>query len=120
MFNAIEDWKVAEREHTVSGIVVAHNPPHQSGYLYAFSVNSKKLQGSNTPSRGEFMIGEVVLVFFDPLDPTHNSLVSFRDSANGGFVCAAQLLFVVLALFIAICVQRGAVKGRANPRRSEP
>lgn len=117
--SAISDWDTARREEKVPGTIIAHDPPHRSGYFYAFSVGGKRFEASSTPSRGKYTLGEAVTVYFDPLDPTRNSLIGFRDSAKGSFILAAWLSFFPIALWVAILALRRRAKRRVSPR-SDP
>src|SRR5450631_3953376 len=66
------DTQVAGRQHTTSGLVIAHDVGNHNQYGYRFQVDGKSYTGWQSPQRDELTIGKEVLVFYDPQDPSRN------------------------------------------------
>jgi hypothetical protein len=104
--------KIAGRQRTTYGIVRAHEPANHDRYGYEFVVNGKVFTGWQSP-KADYDIGQGVRVYYDPLDPTRNSLSSFDEDAGQsvGLISAGALGTV--AFTVVIFVRR-----RAHARRS--
>lgn len=79
------DRAIAMREMSAIGVITAHDPPNHNRYGYSFVVQGKSYSGWQTPSRSEPVIGEHVVVYYDPLNPDKNSLVDFQELSSSGF-----------------------------------
>ncbi len=112
LYSSVSDQAIAGREHTTYGIIRAHEPANHNRFAYEFSVNGKPYTGWEIPAR-EYEIGQRVLVYYDPLDPTTSSLDSFVRAADQNlgpvFFCAAG----TIAVLVIIIVRR-----RAHAQRS--
>jgi hypothetical protein len=94
--SAIHDWnkdrKVARREKVAVGTITAHEVSNHNQYRYKFSIDGqsygglgnspKDLINSRNTSKLETTIGEQVLVYYDPMNPSANALRDFSDLSN--------------------------------------
>lgn len=99
----VSDRAIAGRERMTHGIIRTHEPANHDRFGYEFSVNEKRYNGWQIPSR-EFEIGQQVLVYYDPHDPTTNSLDSFAEAADrnlGPALCCAFGIAVAAAIIFA-------------------
>ena len=103
----LSDRAIAGRERTTYGIIHAHEPANHDRYGYEFSVNGKRYNGWQIPSR-EFEIGQQVLVHYDPLNPATNSLESFAEGANHNLGPAVFCGFGITAVAMIIFINRRA------------
>jgi hypothetical protein len=79
MTAAHSDKDVASREQATTGTVVSHEPRNHNRYGYKFQVSGQDYTGSEAPLTTEPKIGQSVTVYFDPLNPTENSLTDFAE-----------------------------------------
>jgi hypothetical protein len=102
----IYDWRtdvqVAARQTMTSGIVTDHLPSNHNMYAYDFSVNGRRYTGWQSPRSNELAIGKTVTVYYDPQNPSKNSLVNFDDLSTESLGPVPLLLFGIgtIALFI--------------------
>ena len=78
---SIADRRIAKRQRTTSGRIVHHDPANHNRYGYVFSVNETEFTGWEIPRR-DFRMGEPVVVYYDPLDPSRNALADFAVLAE--------------------------------------
>lgn len=78
------DHTIAKRERTTLGVITAHKASRADRYLYTFSVNGDKIEGSGG-AVDRYNIGDRVTVFYDPNDPNKNGLTDYKDVALGNF-----------------------------------
>ena len=72
--------KIATREQTTTGVITAHDPPNHNRYGYRFVVDGKPYSGWEIPHYlEERAIGQEVVVYYDPLDPTESALTDFDE-----------------------------------------
>jgi hypothetical protein len=79
------DRAIAVREMTVTGVITTHDPPNHDRYGYSFVVLGKSYFGWQIPDRSELVIGQPVVVYYDPLNPEKSSLVDFEELSFSGF-----------------------------------
>jgi hypothetical protein len=103
-WEAQRDQAVSRRERTTGGIVTAHEPAKHNAYVYKFSVEGKPYTGRETPPNKEPVIGQPVVVYYDPLDPATNALDSFSEKSLQalGLVPTALLGIGGVAVFIFV------------------
>lgn len=98
------DQVVARREQTTSGTIVAHEPANHDRYGYTFNVNGKPYTGWQSPYDSvTFTIGQVVTVYYDPLDPNVSALVDYDELswiAFGPVPFMAGILLVAAFIFL--------------------
>jgi hypothetical protein len=70
---------VAARERTVSGVITAHDPRNHDRYGYTFIVDGKSYRGWEIPEHAEPIMGQQVIVYYDPVDPTLSALTDFHE-----------------------------------------
>jgi hypothetical protein len=73
------DRTVATRQQTTQEKITAHEPSNHNRFGYAFTVNGRIYHGWQSPKAEELEIGKVVVVYYDPMDPTKNALVDFSE-----------------------------------------
>jgi len=78
-------WKhyegVAAREQTVIGTITFHDKANHNQYRYVFSVAGKSYEALGGIDR-EPIVGEEVVVYYDPLDPTTSAIRDFKDLSS--------------------------------------
>ena len=74
VFGWSADHIIAKRERTTIGVVTAHKASRSDRYLYTFSVNGEKLEGSSGAD-DRHNVGDQVTVFYDPIDPNMSVLL---------------------------------------------
>lgn len=79
--SSISDQAITCREQITYGIIRTHVPENHNRFGYQFSLNGKSFAGRQIPTR-DFTIGQSVLVYYDPLDPTKSSLDSFAGATD--------------------------------------
>ncbi|HWX55092.1 MAG TPA: DUF3592 domain-containing protein [Verrucomicrobiae bacterium] len=80
----VADREVAQREKTIVGTITVHDSANHNRYGYVFVIDGKSYTGWEIPLHAEPVIGQQVLVYYDPMDPNHNALNSFAElGANG-------------------------------------
>jgi len=78
------DHAIAKRERTTIGAITAHKASRRDRYLYSFSVNGEKHEGSSGAD-DRHNVGDQVPVFYDPIDPNKSDLRDYKDSALRNF-----------------------------------
>lgn len=98
----VEDRTIAQREKTTTGTVTAHEPANHNRYGYSFTVDGRTYSGWSSLSRSRPRIGQQIAVFYDPLDPTKNSLIHFADldRVTPSMIAATLLGMALFALLI--------------------
>src|SRR5579863_10052539 len=76
------DASVASREQSATGTIVSHEPQNHNRYGYRFQVGGTRYTGWETPLKGGPKIGQSVKVYFDPQNPSENSLTEFAVLAD--------------------------------------
>lgn len=77
-YSAVSHHIVAERQQTAQGIVTAHETANHDQYRFAFTVGGQKYDGLGRTDREKLEIGEKVVVYYDPRNPSKNALKSFE------------------------------------------
>jgi hypothetical protein len=78
------DHTIAKRERTTTGVITAHKASRSDRYLYTFSANGEKLEGSSGAD-DQHNVGDQVTVFYDPIDPNKSDLRDYKDLALRNF-----------------------------------
>ena len=78
------DQTIAKRERTTIGVITAHKASRSDRFLYTFSVNGKKLEGSSGAD-DRLNVGDQSTVFYDPIDPNKSDLRDYKDLALRNF-----------------------------------
>jgi hypothetical protein len=84
VFGWSADHTIAKRERTAIGVITAHKASRSDRYLYTFSVNGEKLEGSSGAD-DRHNVGDQVTVFYDPIDPNKSDLRDYKDLAIRNF-----------------------------------
>ena len=98
------DVAAAKRQQTALGTINAHEPSNHGRYGYRFSVNGRSLSGWAIPhERQEYVIGQEVRVYYDPVDPQRSALEPFEALALGlvgpvAFTLAGSAVIVAMVL----------------------
>jgi hypothetical protein len=74
-----QDLAVSHREKSTDGVFTAHEPSNHNTYVYQFSVEGKPYTGRGNPPNRQPVVGQAVVVYYDPLDPTNNALDHFAE-----------------------------------------
>jgi len=105
MAAALDYSKVASRQQVTTGIVTAHEAHNHNRYVYKFQLDGQEYTGGETPLGAEPKVGELVRVYFDPLDPSRNGLTDFgkrrermRGQAVGLLILTTAAGLLILAL----------------------
>jgi hypothetical protein len=102
--------QIAGRQQTTSGIVTAHEPANHNRYGYKFEVDGKAYAGWQSPKDNELAIGKQVIVFYDPQNPSRNSLTDFHDLSTSSLGPVPMLLFGIGAVAVFILYRRSRSK----------
>jgi hypothetical protein len=106
----IKEWRtdshIATRQQTTSGIVTAHEPVNHDRYGYRFEVDGKAYTGWQIPKDSELAIGQQVIVFYDPENPSANSLTDFHDLSISSLGPVPMLMFGIGAVAVFILYRR--------------
>jgi hypothetical protein len=100
----VGDLVTARRQRTTLGTIRTHEPSNHNRYGYQFSVDGRSLSGWDSPHDSEeYVIGERVKVYYDPLDPRRSALEPFEALALGlvgpmAFAFAGSAVIVVMFL----------------------
>ena len=78
---AVEDRQIAKRQMTALGRITSHEPAEHNRYGYIFSANGQQYTGWEIPV-ADRVIGQPVLVYYDPLNPSRNALIGFEQVAE--------------------------------------
>jgi hypothetical protein len=78
------DHTIAKRERTTIGVITAHKASRSDRFLYTFSVNGEKFEGSSGAD-DRLNVGDQVTVFYDPIDPNKSDLRDYKDLALRNF-----------------------------------
>ena len=95
------DASVASREQSATGTIVSHEPQNHNRYGYRFQVGGTRYTGWETPLKEGPKIGQSVKVYFDPQNPSENSLTEFAvlaDTWRG----RAIVLLIMCAIFASV------------------
>jgi hypothetical protein len=76
------DALVASREQSAMASIISHEPQNHNRYGYRFQVGGTDYIGWEAPLKDEPKIGEPMKVYFDPQNPSENSLTDFADLAD--------------------------------------
>src|SRR5689334_21273141 len=78
VFESLHARDVASRQQKTIGEITAHDPANHSRYGYAFAVQGRLYSGWQVPEgRGDWKIGQQVVVYYDAADPSTNALRDF-------------------------------------------
>ena len=112
------DRNIATREQTTQGVITAHEPANHNRFGYVFSVNGKTFTGWESPGKDGLNIGQQVLVYYDPLNPSKNALTEFGDLGTNGLGPVPVMLFGIGAVAWYIKARRR--KSQTSSRIAEP
>jgi len=107
------DRGIATREQTTLAVITAHEPSNHNRFGYVFFLNGKSFTGWESPGKDGLNIGQQVVVFYDPLNPTENALTEFRDLGMNSLGPVPMLLFGIGAVAWYIKAQRR--KSQSSP-----
>ena len=98
---SIQDRDIAKRQKTATGRITSHEPANHNQYGYVFSVDGRQYSGSEIPELDR-KIGDTVLVFYDPRNPSRSALSDFSEvaDANDGPILFLAIGIGVLAVVI--------------------
>jgi len=106
LFSAKANEAIAARQQLTSGIVKTHEPSNHDRYEYDFTVNGKAYSGWQIPSQRDFIVGEQVAVYYDPLDPTKSSLSSFAGAWDRAIGPVFSMAFGTVAIAAYIFIRK--------------
>jgi hypothetical protein len=73
-------------------------------------VDGKAYAGWQSPKDNELAIGKQVIVFYDPQNPSRNSLTDFHDLSTSSLGPVPMLLFGIGAVAVFILYRRSRSK----------
>lgn len=79
------DRRIAARQQTTYGAVVAHEPANHNRFGFAFVLNGRTYHGWEYPQNREYRIGEQVVVYYDPANPARSALTQFDELSLRAF-----------------------------------
>jgi hypothetical protein len=95
-----KDARVARREHTAMGTITSLGPSARGGTANRFRFSFGGATYEGTESQSELKPGNVVMVYFDPEDPSTNSLTEFNSSSK--MKHSFMLVIVVISVGMAL------------------
>lgn len=105
---------IAARERTTLGTITGHDPGNHDSYQYAYEVGGRTLRAWQIPSGDDdWRMGEQVVVYYDPEEPTESSLVEFSESGDRASRPVPALVVGITGIFAFIYIQRRRAR-RAN------
>ena len=108
--------EIAARQLTANAIVIAHDAPNHDRYGYRFLQNGKAVTGWAYPhDQTDYSIGQTILVYYDPLNPSENSPSDYRAFGTG----YAEFIGGLSVMLIAYVAQF-TYRWRAYKRQSTP
>ena len=111
------DSQIAGRQQTAPGIVTAHEIANHNQYGYKFDVDGKAYTGWQSPKDDELAMGKHVTVFYDPQNPSRNSLTDFHDLSASSLGPVPMLLFGIGVATVLILYRRRRSTATRKPRR---
>src|SRR5208283_5648544 len=102
MNSAQEASEIARRQQIATGVLAAHKLSNHNQWEYRFHVEARGYSGLDRVRSGTPRIGEAVKIYYDPLDPTTNSLITFEERSNG--FLGPALAILLLSAFLAAVV----------------
>jgi hypothetical protein len=119
MNSAQEASEVARRQQVTTGVLVAHKLSNHDRWEYQFQVEAHGYSGLDRVRTGTPRIGQAVTIYYDPLDPTTNGLVTFKERSDG--LLGPMLAILLLsALFAAVVLLTGTALGAARSKPKPP
>ena len=117
MITAHNDGLVASRELSATGKIVSHEPQNHNRYGYRFQIGERDYAGWETPLKEEPKIGQSVKVYFDPENPSENSLTDFAELVDTWRSRAIVLLImcVIFASFVLLFDRTIGKRSAAQP-----
>lgn len=112
------DRNIATREQTTHGVITALEPANHNRFGYVFSVNGKTFTEWESPGKDRLNIGQQVLVYYDPLNPSKNALTEFGDWGTNGLGPVPMMLFGVGA--VAWYIKARQRKNQTSSRIANP
>ncbi len=109
--NSETDLKIARRQRVEVATVNSHDPPNHDRYGYVFLLNGSRDTGWAYPSdKVTYSLGELIAVYYDPIDPAHNSPDKFEETAGRDLIFAPFCLLVIVGLPTFIFLRRRALR----------
>jgi hypothetical protein len=109
------DRDVADRQMKTSATIDLHDPLNHDRYGYTFLVDKRSYSGWAYPNdKRDFIIGESIVVFYDPTDPAKNSPTDFHEVSTGDLFLVPFCLMGAIGLPLFIFFRRRALS-RASP-----
>ena len=103
------DLQIAKRQQTTVATINAHDPPNHDRYGYIFPVSGRTFTGWAYPNdKRDFSMGEQVIVYYDPSDPTRNSASDFYSVSTRDLFFVPFCLLAMVAMPLVIFFQRRA------------
>jgi hypothetical protein len=89
---------VANREQETTCLITAHETSNHNQYRYSFTVLGRPYTGISQSPTDSAVVGEQMKVYFDPDDPTTNSLEDFSLASRRDFGPLPLLVGGILAV----------------------
>jgi hypothetical protein len=111
LFWSIYTWNadsaISKRQCEAQGTITTHDVHNHGRYGYTFSINGKTYRGWVYPGTHlDFQIGELVNVYYDPLNPSVNANDTFADQAIGSLYYVLFIIVITTGVIIALYLQR--------------
>ena len=112
----IREKRTATRQETTQGTVTSYEKSNHNLCGYTFHVQGKRYTGTSSSPTTDIKIGDQVLVYFDPPDPSVNALEDFaamsrRDSGFVGILLGSIAIggaFIAIARFTSTRAELGS------------
>jgi hypothetical protein len=119
MNSAQEASEIARRQQVATGVLVAHKMSNHDRWEFRFQVEARGYSGLDRVRGGTPRIGEAVTIYYDPRDPTTNSLITFEERSNG-FRGPALAILLLSAFLAGVVLLTGTALGAAHSKPKPP
>ena len=111
----MQDWATAKRQVSAPAVIVTHDPPNHDRYGYSLEISKEQYSGWAYPGgKHNYSIGDHILVYFDPLNPTKSSPDDFGSVTMEDLFFVPFCGLVLVGLPVFIYLRRRAWQRRVN------
>jgi hypothetical protein len=106
---------VANRQQTARGLVTAYERSNHNQYRYTFTAQGKQYGGISQSPTDSAIVGGQIQVYFDPRDPTTNSLEDFSTRSRRDMGMLPFLALGIGGVAAFILYSKTTSPSRPNP-----
>jgi hypothetical protein len=98
LWSSHRDAAIGARQESTTGEITAHERNNHDSYRYEFTAQGKKFSGLSSSPRAKETMGEPAQIYFDPQNPTTNSLEDFLERSRRDKSLDSIFIFVICAI----------------------